>query len=511
MAALFPRLPRWSIAILTALVAVGGFLANALDIEPRTTYPDPVVVAIDYGPAADEVGRQRDEVEVAHRHGMTVLDALQHAADVSLTEDDPLHPDAIDAINGVRTDLEQSRFWVFSVDGEHATDAADLLVLEPGQKITWEYVVPDVTVVIDYGADAGLSARAIREVQIPFVDGMNALDALQAAANVELTQVDPSHPAAVDAVDGVRTDLEASRFWVYEVNGRAAMVMAQDFELGAGFEVRWEYMVPPVTVTIDYGAEVGLSSLAKRTAEVPFTDGMTALDAVQAVADVALTRIDPRHPAAVDAVDGVKTDLEASRFWVYDVNGQMAEVMAQENVLRPGYSVDWKYITPNVTVVIDYGPMSEGPFPRANRTEQIAFADGITALAALRQVAQVELTQVDPNHPMAVDAVDGVRTDLERGRFWVYEVNGQIVEVMAQDSVLKPGFEVRWSYQSFADQPADDAAAEAEADVEAAERIASNAAAEAAGERITLPPARIDTGRSALGFVDAIDSAGGEN
>ena len=97
---------------------------------------------------------------------------------------------------------------------------------------------PAGTVLIEFGP----AEKDAVEVAIDHRKGMTALDALMQVAEVEFTQADPTHPKAIDAINGVRTDLENSRFWMLDINGKHAMKMPQDIPLLAGFEVKFTYM-----------------------------------------------------------------------------------------------------------------------------------------------------------------------------------------------------------------------------------------------------------------------------
>ncbi|RMG10869.1 MAG: DUF4430 domain-containing protein [Planctomycetota bacterium] len=204
-----------------------------------------------------------------------------------------------------------------------------------------------------------------------------------------------------------------------------------------------------VRVTLDYGP-AGRRPLGR---EVDFRPGMTALDAVREIAAVVLTDSDPTHPMAVEAIDGVRTDLPRSLFWVFDVNGEHATRMAHEVLLEPGDVVAWTYLAPPITVRVDFGPAG-----REALEAQVRYRDGMTVLDALREAAEVGLSDADPGHPRAVASVAGVETDLERGWFWLYWVNGRHPQFMADRFFVKPGYEVEWRLTAPEDRPVDEPA-----------------------------------------------------
>jgi hypothetical protein len=198
---------------------------------------------------------------------------------------------------------------------------------------------PTGSVQLDFGPARYTHLRRNRTTEVAWRPGLTALQALQSAAKVGLTAADPTHPAAIDAIDGVRTNLGKSRFWLLDVNGQHATAMAQDIVLEPGFSIRLSYAVPPVVVTIEYGP----AARSARTTTVTWKKGMTALDALRRAGAVQLTSADPHHPAAVDSIDGVRTDLGRQRFWMFAVNGKQPDAMAQKVAVQPGFEVVWTY------------------------------------------------------------------------------------------------------------------------------------------------------------------------
>jgi hypothetical protein len=215
-----------------------------------------------------------------------------------------------------------------------------------------------------------------------------------------------------------------------------------------------------VHVELNYGSE-GRWPTGR---DVPWTEGMTVLDALMEIAEVRFYGDDPTHPGAVEAIDGVRAKPAESRFWMFDVNGEHPQVMAQDLVLAAGDEVVWSYMVPPVTVRIDFGPVERAPME-----VQVDFRPGMTVLDALQEATRVTLTEDDPLHPKAVAAIDGVGTDLERGWFWLYDVNGRHPAFMADRFFLKGGFEVDWRLSAPEDRPADDAASADQADHDAAQ------------------------------------------
>lgn len=90
-----------------------------------------------------------------------------------------------------------------------------------------------VTVEIDYG---GLQQS--RKVEIPWKQGITALEALQSVAKVE-TQKQEEHFLVI-SIDTIVMKT-GNRAWYYNINGKRATSFANQCILSAGDSMRWEY------------------------------------------------------------------------------------------------------------------------------------------------------------------------------------------------------------------------------------------------------------------------------
>ncbi|MDO4429340.1 MAG: DUF4430 domain-containing protein [Atopobiaceae bacterium] len=96
-----------------------------------------------------------------------------------------------------------------------------------------------------------------------------------------------------------------------------------------------------VTVEIDATAGEG----EKTTAEVELPEGATAYDALVAAADD-VNASDSEYGMYVQGINGLAGgDFGDMSGWMFEVNGEMAEVAASELELEPGDVVTWLYVT----------------------------------------------------------------------------------------------------------------------------------------------------------------------
>lgn len=98
----------------------------------------------------------------------------------------------------------------------------------------------------------------------------------------------------------------------------------------------------------------------------------------------------------------------------------------------------------SVNVGIDYGDT------RQSREAEAQWKEGITALEALRSVAQVETHKVD--NYIFVTSIDGVKG--KRGdKAWYYEINGKRADKLAYERVLHKDDSTKWIYTQDACSP----------------------------------------------------------
>ncbi len=92
---------------------------------------------------------------------------------------------------------------------------------------------------------------------------------------------------------------------------------------------------PNVFLEIDYG---GLLETGKF--EIPYKQGLTALEALQAVAIVKTHKIGEfTLVTSIDDIESKKGDTA----WYYDINGKHATSVANKCILNKGDHICWKY------------------------------------------------------------------------------------------------------------------------------------------------------------------------
>ena len=100
-----------------------------------------------------------------------------------------------------------------------------------------------------------------------------------------------------------------------------------------------------VTVVIDYG-----DVKPTETMTVEWTEGMTALVALQSCADV------ETHPIEkyifVESINDVK-QFRGIKAWYYTVNNEQTGTLAVRKVIKPGDTVTWLYKTDVCSATVD--------------------------------------------------------------------------------------------------------------------------------------------------------------
>lgn len=91
-----------------------------------------------------------------------------------------------------------------------------------------------------------------------------------------------------------------------------------------------ELAVVDISVTVD--GEV----IADGAQEVEVEEGALLLDVMKEYYEI------EEADGFVSAINGHEQDTEAGKYWLYDVNGEMAEVGAAELELADGDLVEWK-------------------------------------------------------------------------------------------------------------------------------------------------------------------------
>lgn len=87
-----------------------------------------------------------------------------------------------------------------------------------------------------------------------------------------------------------------------------------------------------INITVSVDGEV----IEEGEQEVELEEGQNLLDLMEANFDIEQT------DGFISSINGYEQDEEAGKYWLYDVNGEMAEVGAQEFELNNGDQIEWK-------------------------------------------------------------------------------------------------------------------------------------------------------------------------
>jgi len=116
-------------------IAVGNYTSVLRELTNLRESTLHVRVLINYGNGTVETS---DDVYLFK--GANVLDALRAVADVEATYWEAYKAFLIDSINGVENNEGgNNRWWIYSVNGEHAHVSADQYILSEGDTIEWTY------------------------------------------------------------------------------------------------------------------------------------------------------------------------------------------------------------------------------------------------------------------------------------------------------------------------------------------------------------------------------------
>ena len=117
---------------------------------------------------------------------------------------------------------------------------------------------------------------------------------------------------------------------------------ATDGADGSGTDAAQEQQAT-IEVTVEIDATAGEGEKTSATVELP--EGATAYDALVAAADD-VNASDSEYGMYVQGVNGLAGgDFGEMSGWMFEVNGEMAEVAASELELASGDVVTWLYVT----------------------------------------------------------------------------------------------------------------------------------------------------------------------
>lgn len=195
------------------------------------------------------------------------------------------------------------------------------------------------------------------------------------------------------------------------------------------------------TLEIDYEGD----GVVDVTNEETMAEGSTALDLLDAAADVEVETMD--WGTFVVGIDGVMANwVENGTWWAFDVNDEQSDVAVDGYVLMNGDVVTMSLTgaeegTITVVLEVDY----EGD-RIIDKAEHVEMMEGSTALALLNETTELA-TEVTDWGTLVV-GIDGVMSNYdEKGTWWMFMVDGEPAEVTVEKFVLEQGETVTMSIE----------------------------------------------------------------
>jgi hypothetical protein len=120
---------------------------------------------------------------------------------------------------------------------------------------------------------------------------------------------------------------------------------------GAGAKEQTVAWTPPVAAGETVALEIDFGNGARREfAALPYRDGMTVGDALRLARDfgpgLAFTYQGEGELSFLTSLDGVANQGPGGRFWLYQVDGERADVSYEVQPLASGQRVLWQFAEP---------------------------------------------------------------------------------------------------------------------------------------------------------------------
>ncbi|XJS10564.1 DUF4430 domain-containing protein [Aerococcaceae bacterium WGS1372] len=119
--------------------------------------------------------------------------------------------------------------------------------------------------------------------------------------------------------------------------------------------------------------------------------------------------------------------------------GQTTEKVAESTVtetVETAESTENQEVVINVTVSVDGEVIEDGE-------QDIEVEDGQNLLELME--ANFDVEQTDG----FISSINGYEQDDESGKYWLYDVNGEMAEVGAADLKLSDGDQIEWKLEAF--------------------------------------------------------------
>ncbi len=293
---------------------------------------------------------------------------------------------------------------------------------------------------LDYDGDG----NADKNVTHMMPEGSNVLDLLE--ATTELTTEEMEWGTFVVGIDGIMTNWTADQsWWLFEVNGTQADVSVDKYTLENGDVVAMSFMggkpdVVSVFLALDYDGDGVVDSAP----HYEMAKGSTALDLLEVAAE--LNTEQAEWGTFVVGIDGTMANWTADQtWWLFEVNGEPADVGVDKYVLENGDIVGMSFIGAEpemITVVLELDNEGDGVIDKAPHYE---IANGSTALDLLRMAADQVTTQ-SADFGTVVVGIDGIMTNWTADQsWWLFEVDGEPADVTVEKFILKNGQKITMS------------------------------------------------------------------
>ena len=192
------------------------------------------------------------------------------------------------------------------------------------------------TLGIDYEGDGVVDVTA----EETMAEGSTAYDLLDAAAEVEVEVMDWG--VFVVGIDGVKGNWdENGTWWSFKVNDEMSEVGVGGYVLEDGDVVAMSFEGAPegemtVILEVDYEGD----GVMDKTIYSEMEAGSTALDLLNETTEVVTVESGDEHGILVVGIDGVMSNYEEEgTWWMFMVNGTLAEVTPERFVLEQGQTV----------------------------------------------------------------------------------------------------------------------------------------------------------------------------
>jgi hypothetical protein len=207
------------------------------------------------------------------------------------------------------------------------------------------------------------------------------------------------------------------------------------------------------TLEIDYEGD----GVVDVTTEETMAEGSTALDLLEAAADVNVEMMD--WGSLVVGIDGVMANWEENgTWWAFGVNGEQADVAVNGYVLTDGDVVSMSFTGAEegtITVVLEVDYEGDGIIDKAEHAEMM---EGSTALDLLNGMTELATEEMDWG--TLVVGIDGVMSNYdEEGTWWMFMVDGEPAEVTVEKFVLEQGETMTMSMEGAEEAEAHEEAA----------------------------------------------------